>query len=286
MAGMSGPGELPLWSAYPAFVRRRLSSIGALAAIGLLVGLALAMSQPASYSATASVVLTPVPKYLTPSTTTLVPPPVTIDTDAQLLQSPPVLTAMADALGGTPADALAHLSVSASPNTRVLHVTVTAASARTASAAANAAVAALGDVRRATLGSLRADQLRELRLLIDHQEQLLAQEREREVVVPAYNSVAAELLQLQSDLDALEEARAVPLDIVDPATPPRHADYRNAEVPVVSGAMVGLLCGCLLGAARDRSDHLAPRLARLARGPAALGRALTASMQKDYHHAS
>ncbi|MGY2701901.1 GumC domain-containing protein [Nocardioides sp. HB32] len=284
---MTGPGDLPLWSAYPAFVRRRLVSLATLTVLGLLVGIALAAMTPTTYSATASVVLTPVPKYLTPSTTTLVPPAVTIDTDAQLLQSPEVLAAVADVLGGSAAGALSHLSVGASAHSRVLHITVTAQSPAAAAAAANAAASALGDVRRTTLGSLRADQVRELRLLIDQQEQLLAKERVKQVVVPEYEPLESDVLQLQSDLDALEEAQLRPLDIIDTASPPARADYRNAEVPAVSGAMVGLLCGCLLGAARDRSPRPVHLPVRLVRGTAALGRTLpTTRLGRDYHHVS
>ena len=56
--------------------------------VGLLAGFAWSLQQPSTYSATTSVALTPVPKYVTPSTTELVPPEVTIDTDAQLLRQP------------------------------------------------------------------------------------------------------------------------------------------------------------------------------------------------------
>jgi hypothetical protein len=40
--------------------------------------------------------------------------------------------------------------------------------------------------------------------------------------------------------------------VVQPAGPPSEADYANTEVPMTSGAMLGLIGGCLLGAAHDR----------------------------------
>jgi uncharacterized protein involved in exopolysaccharide biosynthesis len=258
MDGVMTAGGLPLWSDYPRFVRRRLGSIGLLVVAGLLVGLLWSWGHTTTYSATASVMLTPVPKYVTPSTVTLVPPPVTIDTDAQLLQHPEVLTAVADAVGGDATTAAGHLSVSADPNTRVLNVTVTAGSPSAAAQAANAAVGALADVRRATLGALRLDQARQLRVLIDQQEELMSRTSSHGVVVPAYDQGSADILELSTALEDLEEARARPLEVVSSATPPRSADYANTEVPLVSGAMVGLLCGCLLGAARDRAARLAP----------------------------
>ena len=56
------------------------------------------------------------------------------------------------------------LSVTASPNSHVLHVTVKASPPSRAADAANAAVAAFVDVRRDALGALRSDQLSQLRL--------------------------------------------------------------------------------------------------------------------------
>src|SRR5262245_12748871 len=108
----SAPG-LPLWSDYTRFARRHIALIGALMFVGGCLGVAWAMQQPRTYSATSSVAMQPVPKYVTPSTTELVAPEVTVDTDAQLLQSPKVLDAMAAALGTTPDEALGRLLVSA-----------------------------------------------------------------------------------------------------------------------------------------------------------------------------
>ena len=58
-------------------------------------------------------------------------------------------------------------------------------------------------------------------------------------------------------LDELREARRAPADVISPADPPRRADYANAEVALTSGAMLGLLVGCLAGAASDRVRRLA-----------------------------
>ena len=67
--------------------------------LGLLFGFALSMGQPHTFSATASLALTPVPKYLSPLSPAIAPPEVTIDTDAQLLQSRAVRKAIAQVLG-------------------------------------------------------------------------------------------------------------------------------------------------------------------------------------------
>jgi uncharacterized protein involved in exopolysaccharide biosynthesis len=276
----SSPG-LPLWSDYTRFARRHAVLIAVLMLLGLFVGIALAMRQPSTYSATTSVALTPVPKYVTPSTTELVAPEVTIDTDAQLLQSPDVLDAIGAALGTDPDVAAEHLSVSASPNTHVLHVTIKASSAERAAAAANAAVTALVDVRRDTLGALRQDQLRQLQLLVDTQERELEKEAMTELVIPATDDLFAQIQQLQDGLDELEEARREPLVVVQPATPSRQPDYANAEVSVVSGAMLGLLAACLLGAGRDRLRLLGDRHLPHLSGHLPV----TTTLHEDTHHA-
>jgi uncharacterized protein involved in exopolysaccharide biosynthesis len=226
--------------------------------LGLMVGALLLVGQPATYSATASIALTPVPKYVSPSTTGLPAAEVTIDTDAQLLGSPPVLDAVAEVLGtDTPSD---HVSVTASPNSHVLHVTVTGDSPQDAADAADAAVAALSVVRRDALGTLGRGQLRQQRLLVDQQEELLAQAQDKQALLPAGDELFSLVLERRTSLQELEDARAVPLEVMNPAVPPRHPDYPNTEVPLVSGAMVGLLLGWLLGAVRDRKParHVLP----------------------------
>jgi uncharacterized protein involved in exopolysaccharide biosynthesis len=154
---------------------------------------------------------------------------------------------------GTDAErASEHLSVTASPHSHVIHVTVTGPSADEAARAADAAGAAFVDVRRDTLGALWKDQLRQLRTVIRDQEQLLAQEQTSRLVTSSYDDSFAQILRLRASLDELEEARTQPAEVVRPAEPPTSPDHANTEVPVTSGAMVGLLAGCLLGAARDR----------------------------------
>ena len=247
---------LPLLSDYARFVRRHRILIALLTGAGLLVGLVWATTQPASFSATASVVLVPVPVYVSPATTGLLPPEVSIDTDAQLLQSPRVLTAVADALGTDPGRALEHLSVTASPHSHVLHVTVSGTSAADAARAADAAVDAFVEVRRDALGALAAHQLRHLRLFVTGQEELLAREQSRRLVIAGQDELFAQTLELRNGLEELELARRQPAHVVRPALASTLADHANAEVPVTSCAMVGLLCGVLVGAGLDRRRQL------------------------------
>ena len=246
------PPGLPLLSDYPRFVRRHRLLLALLIGAGLMVGIVLSRQQPPNFSATASVVLVPVPMYVTPATGGLMPPEVSIDTDAQLLRSPEVLGAIGDALDIDPREAESHLSVTASPNSHVLHLTVSAHTAELSARAADAAVAAFIDVRRVALGALEDDQLRQLRLYVTDQEEMLSKEWARRLVIPGPDEAFAEVQELKAGLEELEEARRTPAQVVRPAAKPTRPEHSNAEVPIISGLMLGLVCGCLLGAGRDR----------------------------------
>jgi hypothetical protein len=280
-AGATAPG-LPLWTDHTAFLRRHRKWIGALMCLGLLLGYAWSLTQPKTFSATASVTLTPVPMYVTASTTEVAPPPVTIDTDAQLLHSPQVRDAVAEALGIPAAAVAGRLSVSATPSSHVLHVTVSSRSALKSAAAANAAVAALIEVRRDTLGSLQTEQLSHLQLAVQAQEHML----DRTAVLSSDNTLYAEVADLQNRVQELADAREHPATVISPAAVPRHRDYANTEVPVVSGAMLGLLLAWGLGLALDRSGQR-----RRVTSPVPLVRnpfgALpdAAILNESYHHA-
>jgi uncharacterized protein involved in exopolysaccharide biosynthesis len=287
MAALTHRPGLPLWSDYTSFVRRHRLVVAVLVNFGLLVGLAWGMMQPATYSATASVALAQVPVYVMRSTGELVPPEVSIDTDAQLLHSPAVLGAVAEALGVDDAAASDRLSVTASPSSHVLHVTVASTSARRAADAANAAVTALIDVRRQALGSLRLDELRQLRLLLSTQERELGQEQSSRLVILANDELFASILELRTSLDELEDARRQPAEIVSSARPPTAQDHPNTEVPVTSGAMLGLLAGCLVGVVRDRTRPDRQRPTSTYEPSALSGLVPAAALRtKDYDHAS
>lgn len=253
----AAPG-LPLLSDHARFVGRHRASLALCSLVGLLLGIVWSTGQPTSYSATSSLALTPVPKYLSPLSTQIAPPEVSIDTDAQLLHSPAVLAAVAQALGTDSDTAATRLSVIATANSHVLHVTVEADNPRAAANAANAATTAMVDVRRQALGSLQQGQLSQLEAALVAQQHALADAQARELVIPATDDLFTTLLELQTSLDELDEARAMPADVVRPAVAPRRGDYPNTEVPIVSGAMLGLLSGWVLGAARDRARARVP----------------------------
>jgi uncharacterized protein involved in exopolysaccharide biosynthesis len=250
------PAGLPRLVDYPRFVRRHRWPIALMVAAGLALGTLWSSTSPPAYSATASIVLVPVPKYVIPATAGLLPPEVSIDTDAQLLRSPAVLAAIGEELGIDPTLAEERIGVGAAANSHVLHLTVSAGSAEAAARAANAAATAFVGVRKRKLGALASEQLRQLRLYVSDQEELLAREQNRRMVITGQDEMFEEILVLQAGLEELEEARREPAQVVRPAEPPRWADHANTEVPVTSGAMLGMLGGCLVGAVGDRRRRL------------------------------
>ena len=284
MAVLNEPASLPQLSDYRRFARRHRAVMGLLTCLGLLFGLAQSTTHPVTFSATATLALTPVPKYLAPLSTQIAPPEVTIDTDAQLLQSVPVRNAMARALGTDADAAAAALSVTATANSNVLHVTVKARTAQAAADAANAAATALIDVRRRDLGSIQAVQVRQLRAVVRAQELMLADEQSRTIIIPAADSIFAELLTVKATVKEVQEARKTPADIVDPAVAPAHHDYANTQVPIVSGGMLGFLGAVLIGVARDRRRRVRPHITaeRLTRPFDAQPGAAT--RHKDHHY--
>ncbi len=264
----SGPAAgLPVASDYTRFVRRHAVVVLGLVALGLVAGLGVSLTGTRTWSATTSVALAPVPVYVMPTVDELAPPEVSIDTDAQLLRSPTVLAAVGEALGTSPAASEQHLSVTASAGSHVLHVTVSGADPVKVARAADAAATTFVDVRRESLGSLSNDQVRQLRFLVLAQDALLARQQARRVVVASTDDLFADLQQLRTRLDEVRDARATPAQVIAPAPDRGRADYPNTEVPLTSGAALGLLAGCVAGAARDRFRGAGLPLRRSLRRP-------------------
>jgi len=257
MGSVTRVAGLPLLSDYAAFARRHAKWLAVFVGVGLAAGLIWSARQPATYSATVSIAMTPVPKYVTvPSE--LLPPEVTVDTDAQLLRSPAVVDAIATELGVDPSTVEKRVAVTASANSHVLHVTVESGSPERSAAAANAAAGALIEVRGEALGALHDSQLNLIRVMLDSTEAQISRTMNRRLVNPETDELYLELFALRRALDELEAAQATPAEVIRVAEPPKRPDYANTEVPLASGLMLGLLVGCLVGAVRDRGLLRAP----------------------------
>jgi len=240
----------PTWSTYVGFVRRHALLLVLLPLVGLASGFAWAWQQPHTYSATTDMVVYPVPAYVTEDANTH-PESVTIDSDAQLALGTEVRSRVASELGMPASQVRRGLTVSAVPLSSVLHVTFTADTRDGAVRGSTAAAQAFLDVRSEDLVALRDAQVDRLaRRLSVIQDRLLAQYAANPAL-DAEDPVLKLYVTVRDRLHALQDARALPAEVISRAEPPTEPDSIDPEVPLVSGFMVGLLLACVGGTARD-----------------------------------
>ena len=163
--GSPSAGRLPtrtdpsyaLLDRYTAALRAGLPVLAVTGLIGLSAGWWWHTAHPTPYQATASVSLTEPPRYPSPGYARA-----NADTDAQLVAGLAVRSAAAKASGESLAAVSQHLTVTATPNTRVLHLHLVAPTARAARAGVDAATEAFLAVRA---DRLEGDRTRELATL-------------------------------------------------------------------------------------------------------------------------
>jgi uncharacterized protein involved in exopolysaccharide biosynthesis len=233
------------------FVRRNLVLLSVFVLLGLGGGGYAQMQADETFTATASILLAPVPTYVSLSAVDPAPSEITIDTDAQLVRYRKTLESVALATGEDKATVAEHLNVTAPTSTRVLDVSFIAPNPDDASVGAATAAAALLDARQGLLTSLQADQIRRLKQEIG--------ELQAEVDTLGGNVTGAvhrqELLQqlrvLTTRRDALDAARSKPGELIGAPTSPLAADPTYPTLRIGSGAMIGLLIGIVIGLVRD-----------------------------------
>jgi hypothetical protein len=136
----------PYLAQYSASLRRHWRPVIALVMVGVVVGLAFAFRAGATYQATESIYLAEDPTY-----PALAPPTETLDSIARSASSGVALTAMQRAVGPQVAVYRKRLSVTATPNSRVLHVTYAGRDPKVARTLASAAAAATLRMREVDL---------------------------------------------------------------------------------------------------------------------------------------
>ena len=254
--------QLPTLEHYAALVRRHLVLIVAGMLLGTAGGVLYLRAEPVSYTATTEVLLAPLPTHARTDASVRDPRPVTIDTDAAILESSPVVRAVRDATGL--ADARIHeaLTVDAQPLSEVLRVSFTDTRADRAEHGSEAAARTLLELRGDQLYRSRARHARRLErrltALTDEMDTL-------NLTGESYNAPVASLkrrLELQHAI--VYEQIALGSDagrvFVDARTPTQ-ASRVNPEVRIASGTMLGMLAGLGTGLFLDAR--------RRRRGPAA-----------------
>ena len=240
--------SLPELAEYGRFVGRNVRLLVACASVGLLVAAAWHAGEPATYTSTTSVLLKPVPEFAGTDPSGRAPREVTVDTDAQLVQSGPTLAAVSRAVGEDPADVAASLTLSAPPLTQVLDISFTASDPRTARLGAATAGRSLIAARREFLGALQPGEIGRLQVEVARLDDELTQLVVTDAGLERRQALAERIQVLRNRLRGLYAAQAQPGHILRAATLPSSPDPTDVEVPLTSGAMLGLLAGCGLGA--------------------------------------
>lgn len=264
------PGP-PTLGGYAAFVRDHGRTVVACAAVGLLLGGWVAHAKGPMHAARVSVLLPREPEYPGADRRAT-----TLDTFAQLVRGQEVQDAVARATRRPRTAEQRDVAVGATPNTRVLEITVEdpdrAAAERTAHATATALLEVrardLAERRRTTLDDLRAEESGVARALAT---------LDRAIDRAAPGQAARMDIDRTKRLARLNELSAttatvvaLPLDaggIAKPATAWTVTGKRNVDV--TSGTMLGLLVGVVAALLRHVRGTRLPRRPR--RGPDRLG---------------
>lgn len=156
---LPGPGHrsLAILDRYLVALRTGALIVVVFAVLGLAGGWWWHNLHPSPYRATASVLLTQPPRYPSPGYART-----NVDTDAQLIAGERVRSAAASASRESIGDVAEHLTVTATPNTRILQLHLTAPTARAAGTGVNAATDAFLQARSERLEVDRASELSRL----------------------------------------------------------------------------------------------------------------------------
>jgi len=262
------PGPEPGF--YFRVVRRGWRTIAAAALLGILAGLAVAVTAPPTYAATAAVLVTTTGADETTAVgERTIGGDVNLDTEARLLKSADVLAAVVSRLDSSadPATLASRVSVEVPANTTVLEITFTAGTPEQAREGARAFAESYLENRR--------DQAQESldRLSSSYQRQLDAAQRQQEDLqrtlrtTPAGSSaqllqtrlqaVGARIVTLAETVVSLDSTVVTPGRMINEPRLPGHATSPKRRLLVGSGAALGLLVGLGLAGHRER---VRPRL--------------------------
>ncbi|WP_150251849.1 lipopolysaccharide biosynthesis protein [Nocardiopsis deserti] len=260
--GPSGP-EL---REYTALLRRRRRFVGA----GVLGGLALAAAAviglPAAYTSVSAVQVQPSGMAeFTGERSGRLAGDVNLDTEAQVLLSDRVSSAVAESLGaggGTAPsveDLRERVDVSVPPNSSVLEISYSAGSPEAARAGTQAYADAYLELRRERIDGLIDSHLEALRGEQEARYEALAEaagesaDPGADARVEALRAEITELGNGISPLSALAET-VEPGRVITPAGLPERASSPLPALWLVGGAALGLLAGLLAAVVRDRLD--------------------------------
>lgn len=227
-----------------AILRRRWRVVGLVAGLALVLGLVASLSVAPKYSASATLVVSPMPDQRGGGVGE-----VNIRTEREVLRSREVARRAARTLGvdlTASSDLLTATDVAAPSGSQVLEVTVTALSGREAAASADA----LAQAYLAFRGEGAASGAQRYIAVIDRQiADLEAQE-------PLTESASTRVAALAKERQTLELVGSDPGRIIGYATVPTGPSSPPQYVFVLAGLVGGMLAGCFAALVRERTDRL------------------------------
>ncbi|WP_444961234.1 lipopolysaccharide biosynthesis protein [Nocardiopsis sp. M1B1] len=260
--GPSGP-EL---REYTALLRRRWRFVGAGVLGGLALASAAAVGLPAAYTSVSAVQVQPSGMAeFTGERSGRLAGDVNLDTEAQVLLSDRVSSAVAEALaeegGAAPSvtDLRERVDVSVPPNSSVLEISYSAGSPEAARAGAQAYADAYLELRRERIDELIDSHLEALRGEQEARYEALAEaagesaDPGADARVEALRAEITELGNGISPLSALAET-VEPGSVITPAGLPERASSPMPALWLIGGGALGLLTGLLAAVVRDRLD--------------------------------
>lgn len=259
---------------YGGLLRRRWRPILAAGVTGFLLGGGCLLAAPQTYTATASVLVTPTGVGdTTPLAHGRTPADVNLDTAAQIATSIVVARRARQLFPPErpPEELVEHVSVTVPPNSAVLEISFDAG--RPALAEKGASAFATAYLRHRAERARSAVQRRQAALrkrLGGLTEQLEAAEDATGSPTPAYARQHRQVLikrasELTTALGSLSVSTVTPGDIINGADRPRKPSGPRASLFLATGLMSGFLVGTVTAVARDRVDHRIRRAADVAR---------------------
>ncbi|MFF4991961.1 YveK family protein [Streptosporangium saharense] len=245
---------------YISFLRRRWPTILFLLAGGVGSGAVLLRVIPASYTASAEVLVTPTGlQEQTNQVTNRQREALNLDTEAQVAQSAVVAGKAGQTLGGVPGP----VEVSVPPNTSVLRVSYTASDPAAAAAGASAYARAYLDNRRESAARALDAQLKALMTKLRQVNASLSAvvaslpslgkgTAEHTLAAQRQNVLGRQVYNLTVKYDALRTVAVTPGTVISEAVPPTSASQPSPPLYLGSGLMAGLLAGVGLAWLRDR----------------------------------
>ncbi|GAA5023181.1 hypothetical protein [Actinopolymorpha pittospori] len=266
MRSAIGPRGTVELASYPRAVARHWLPCCLLALIGLAVGLLLTLATPPRYVSTVAVSAPGTPAYLAVSvdvgTAPRDPREWTQDTEAAMMTSAPVLRTVRDRLGTRESltELAARVRITVPTSTRIFFLDFAATDPATARRGAQAIAEEYVRYRSRIL----ADRASRVGAALDERRASL-QALLAEVQVPGADPTAAPVPvnpvlrgRIQDQITHIDDALgtasltvANTAEVVRPASTPTRPERRNAEVPPISGLLLGGLAGLATGLLRS-----------------------------------